>query len=196
MKERIFDKFFDRIKFITKKSTSKDIAKLLCLPNSTFSEKKRKDQIPYEEVVKFCEKYDVDIVWLLDMKDTSEQTNEQVKIINKNRAEQIINCEIIISKKDLKNIYAVDNDGGITMPNFIMIRKNTTSSEKCILSLIWQKSLIYGNCNLNNEMISKHLGKTTMSIKNLLSRLKKRELIKIIGAKNSRKIILSHGIEK
>jgi hypothetical protein len=68
MEERIFDKFFDKIKFITKKNTSKDIAKLLGLANSTFCEKKRRDQIPYEAVVKFSEKYDVDIAWLLDLK--------------------------------------------------------------------------------------------------------------------------------
>jgi len=90
MEERKFNKFFEKIKFIAKKNTSKDIANLLGLASSTFSEKKYKDQIPYEQVVKFCEKYDVDIAWLLDLKDTKIETIEQMKAINKSKAKQLL----------------------------------------------------------------------------------------------------------
>lgn len=59
-----FSVFLDRIKIACNASTDAEIAKILGMRPSTFSERKRNQSIPYEEVIRFSEERGIQWDWL------------------------------------------------------------------------------------------------------------------------------------
>ena len=60
-----FDECVHKIRYIERVNGDTDVAKALGMPLSTFSEHKKRGEIPVEFVLRYCEKRDVNIDWLL-----------------------------------------------------------------------------------------------------------------------------------
>lgn len=65
---RKFDDFNAKFKFIFRLRSDKEVAETLGIKNFTFSQAKKRDDIPYEKVVKFCKDKNVDLNWILNLK--------------------------------------------------------------------------------------------------------------------------------
>lgn len=63
-----FDEFNAKFKSIFAFQRDIEVARALKIPLPTFSTMKKKDVIPYEQVVKFCEEKSIDLNWLLDLR--------------------------------------------------------------------------------------------------------------------------------
>lgn len=60
-----FDECMHKIRYIERASGDTEIAGVLKMPVSTFSEHKKRGKIPVEFVLRYCKERDVSIDWLL-----------------------------------------------------------------------------------------------------------------------------------
>lgn len=58
-------KIADRIKKLKGVQSDSDVAELLGMSRTAFAERKRRDSIPYEELVRFAEQESISVDWLL-----------------------------------------------------------------------------------------------------------------------------------
>lgn len=65
---KIFDEFKNKFKFIFNLNTNKDIADALDIKTSTFASMQKRDEIPFEQVIKYCEDRAVDLNWVINLK--------------------------------------------------------------------------------------------------------------------------------
>lgn len=60
-----FDECVHKIRYIERANGDTEIAKVLGMPLSTFSDHKKRGKVPVEFVLKYCEERNVSIDWLL-----------------------------------------------------------------------------------------------------------------------------------
>lgn len=61
----IYSEIMDRIKTLKKLRSDNSVARVLGLSRSAFSERKKRESIPYEELARFSEQENVSLDWLL-----------------------------------------------------------------------------------------------------------------------------------
>jgi hypothetical protein len=64
-----FDEFNSKFKFLFGLKKDREVAESLNIRKETFITKKRRDDIPYEQVIKYCEEKNVDLNWILNIKE-------------------------------------------------------------------------------------------------------------------------------
>jgi hypothetical protein len=60
-----FDECMHKIRYIERTSSDADLARVLNMPASTFSEQKKKGKVPTEAVLRYCLDKQICIDWLL-----------------------------------------------------------------------------------------------------------------------------------
>lgn len=60
-----FEECMHKIRYIERTSKDAEIANILGMPMSTFSEHKKRGEIPVEFVMHYCEEKHIDLEWLL-----------------------------------------------------------------------------------------------------------------------------------
>lgn len=64
-----FDEFNSNFKFLFGLKKDREVAESLNIRKETFITRKRRDDIPYEQVIKYCEEKNVDLNWILNIKE-------------------------------------------------------------------------------------------------------------------------------
>ena len=64
-----FDEFNSKFKFLFGLNKDREVAESLNIRKETFITRKRRDDIPYEQVIKYCEEKNVDLNWILNIKE-------------------------------------------------------------------------------------------------------------------------------
>ncbi len=71
MSQTIFHDFLHKFKYITRTSSETDVAKELGIKPRSFNDMKRNDKVPFEEVIKYCEQRQIDILWITNLQNNS-----------------------------------------------------------------------------------------------------------------------------
>ncbi|MCT7643860.1 helix-turn-helix domain-containing protein [Aliarcobacter butzleri] len=65
---KVFDEFNSKFKFIFGCNSDKEVAEKLQMRQTTFATMKKRDEVPYELVIKYCEDKQVKLDWILNLK--------------------------------------------------------------------------------------------------------------------------------
>lgn len=79
-----FEQIILRIKESTGLKKDNEIARILGATDANFSRWKTRNKIPYEQIVDFCLKYDIDIKFILTGKETTIQKSNNINGNNNN----------------------------------------------------------------------------------------------------------------
>ncbi|TLS99926.1 helix-turn-helix domain-containing protein [Aliarcobacter cibarius] len=63
-----FDQLNSKMKFIFGLKTDKQVAETLELNISTYKNKKKDNEIPYDNVIRICKDKNIDLNWILNLK--------------------------------------------------------------------------------------------------------------------------------
>lgn len=80
LKHRGFDRIIDRLKSAKNIRYDIDVAELLGLTQSAFAERKRRNSVPYEELMQLCDEEGISYDWLLDDKGSGPDSSDFAKI--------------------------------------------------------------------------------------------------------------------
>lgn len=78
--KRDFDKITERIKAYKSIRYDIDVAELLGMTQSAFAERKRRNSIPYEELIRFCDEEKIPYQWLFDGGDYTPGSSDFARI--------------------------------------------------------------------------------------------------------------------
>jgi len=78
--ERVFDKIVERIKSFKGIRYDIDVAELLGMTQSAFAERKRRNSLPFQELIEFCDNEGVPYDWLLDGRGSDPNAGDFAKV--------------------------------------------------------------------------------------------------------------------
>ena len=64
-----FNEFNSKFKFIFRLNSDIEVADALGIRKETYKTRKKRDDIPYEQAIKYCEEKNVDLNWILNIKE-------------------------------------------------------------------------------------------------------------------------------
>ena len=64
-----FNEFNSNFKFIFGLNSDTEVADALGIRKETYKTRKKRDDIPYEQAIKYCEEKNVDLNWILNIKE-------------------------------------------------------------------------------------------------------------------------------
>jgi hypothetical protein len=125
---RHFDTIIDRIKAYKNLRYDIDVAELLGMTQSAFAERKRRNSIPYEEVMSFCEREGIPYGWIIDGRGPDPQTGDFTKI-------SVFAMAGAGDGREVENLEPIDSivlPSGYSFPSLLAIKVRGESMEPTI----------------------------------------------------------------
>ncbi len=79
-RQREFEKIIERIKSFKGLRYDIDVAELLGMTQSAFAERKRRNSVPYEELIEFCDNEGVPYDWLLEGRGSDSNADDFARV--------------------------------------------------------------------------------------------------------------------